>query len=187
MNSKKTIPVRERSIVLIGFMGVGKTTIGQLVAKKLNRDFIDVDQEIEKAFHMTIPELFQEKGEAFFRQTEKDMIVDICEQTKDKVISLGGGAFQQEEIRKIALKTCIVLFLDLSWENWKQRMELLIENRPLINNRSIEEIEQLFIKRKRIYSEHHVKVETDSLSPEEAADYIVETLKLGGNVSLSDR
>lgn len=178
MNSKRSIPVRERSIVLIGFMGVGKTTIGQLVAKKLYRDFIDVDQEIENAFNMTIPELFKAKGEAFFRKTEKDVIVNLCEQTKYKVISLGGGAFNQEEVRKKCLETCIVLYLDLSWENWKQRMDLLIENRPVINNRSIDEIEQLFIERKRVYSEHHSKVETDNLTPEEAADSIVESLKL---------
>lgn len=65
MNAKRAIPVRERNIVLIGFMGVGKTTIGQLVAKKLYRDFIDIDQEIEKDFNMSIPEMFEEKGEDF--------------------------------------------------------------------------------------------------------------------------
>ncbi|MGG5831629.1 shikimate kinase, partial [Bacillus pumilus] len=67
MKINREIPVRQRNIVLIGFMGVGKTTIGQLVAKKLYRDFIDVDQEIEKKYNMTIPEMFQQKGEAFFR------------------------------------------------------------------------------------------------------------------------
>ncbi|ALC83775.1 MULTISPECIES: shikimate kinase [Bacillus] len=182
MNSKRAIPVRERSIVLIGFMGVGKTTIGELVAKKLYRDFIDTDQEIEKAFNMTIPDLFKEKGEAFFRKTEKDVIVNLCEQTKYKVISLGGGAFNQEEIRKKCLENCIVLHLDLSWENWKQRMDILIENRPVINNRSIDEIEQLFIERKSLYSEHNSRIETDNLTPEEVADYIVETLKLGWEI-----
>jgi shikimate kinase len=61
-------------------------------------------------------------------------------------------------------------------------MELLIENRPVLHNRSIEEMEQLFYERKSIYAEHNSRVETDNLSPEEAADYIAETLKLGWEI-----
>ncbi|AKQ71477.1 MULTISPECIES: shikimate kinase [Bacillus] len=171
--------IRDKNIVLIGFMGVGKTTIGQLVSKKLGRDFIDIDHEIEKDFQMTIPEMFQQKGEAFFRQTEKEYIFQMCEHTMGNIVSLGGGAFQQEEIRKKCLEHCFVIFLDLRWENWKQRMDLLIEKRPVLHNRTIEEMKQLFNERKSIYAFHHLKVETDNRSAEETADYIVEMLKLG--------
>ncbi|MCY8882550.1 shikimate kinase [Bacillus spizizenii] len=179
MNAKRAIPVRERNIVLIGFMGVGKTTIGQLVAKKLYRDFIDIDQEIERDFNMSIPEMFEEKGEDFFRKTEKEYILDICRHKRFKIVSLGGGSFKQEEIRKCCLENCLVLHLDLSWENWKQRADLLIESRPVLHNRSMDEMEQLFNERKVIYDKHNSKVATDNLSPEEVADYIVETLKIG--------
>ncbi|AOR96679.1 Shikimate kinase [Bacillus subtilis] len=72
-----------------------------------------------------------------------------------------------------------MLHLDLSWENWKQRADLLIESRPVLHNRSMDEMEQLFNERKVIYDKHNSKVATDNLSPEEVADYIVETLKIG--------
>ncbi|MCG0056976.1 shikimate kinase AroK, partial [Escherichia coli] len=83
--------------------GVGKTTIGQLVAKKLYRDFIDIDQQIEKDFNMSIPEIFEKKGEDFFRKTEKEYILDICHHKRFKIVSLGGGSFKQEEIRNCCL------------------------------------------------------------------------------------
>ncbi|MCW6699844.1 MULTISPECIES: shikimate kinase [unclassified Bacillus (in: firmicutes)] len=179
MKINREIPVRQRNIVLIGFMGVGKTTIGQMVAKKLYRDFIDVDQEIEKKYNMTIPEMFQQKGEAFFRQAEKDYIVDLCEHTQLKIVSLGGGAFKQEEIKRACLKHCTVLFLDLSWENWKQRLDILIENRPVLHNRTLDEMKELFEERREMYALHNSRVETDHLEAEEVANYIVDTLKLG--------
>ena len=177
MNVKRSTPVGEKNIVLIGFMGVGKTTIGKLAAKKLCRDFIDIDQEIEKDLQMSIPEMFKQKGEAFFQKTEKEYIVQMCEHKKSKVVSLGGGSFLQEDIRKKCLEHCFVIFLDLTWENWKQRIDLLLENRPILHNRSIEQVKQLFNERKSIYAFHHLRIETDNLSAEEVADCIADKLK----------
>lgn len=171
------IDLRERSIVFIGFMGVGKTTIGKLVAKKLYRDFIDIDVELEKEFKMPIPQVFQQLGEKAFREKEKELIIRLSTQ-KLKVLSLGGGAFLQEEIRKACLDSCIVFFLDLSWDSWKERISLIINNRPVLQGKSMGEIEELFYSRQGIYSEHHSRVNTDHLDIEEVADYIVESLKL---------
>ncbi|MFS0655377.1 shikimate kinase [Bacillus sp. 179-C3.3 HS] len=185
MKSIREIPESQRNIVLIGFMGVGKTTIGQLVAQKLNRDFVDVDQEIEKNHNMTIPEMFQQKGEAFFRQAEKEYIVDLCEHTERKIVSLGGGAFKQEEIKRSCLKHCTVLYLDVSWDKWKERLDMLIEHRPVLHNRTMDEIKELFEERRDMYADHHVRVDTDDLAPEKVADHIVATLKLGEDVSTS--
>ncbi|MHB1954532.1 MAG: shikimate kinase, partial [Sulfobacillus sp.] len=108
----------DTNIVIIGFMGVGKTTIGSLLAQKLNREFFDVDKLIEMEFGRTIPEIFELWGEQSFREKERDIILTLCRQ-RNKVIALGGGAFIQEDIRNYCLKQCSVFLLDLSWEEWK--------------------------------------------------------------------
>ncbi|UOF91180.1 shikimate kinase [Fodinisporobacter ferrooxydans] len=175
MNS--VIPLRERNIAFIGFMGVGKTTIGELVANKLVRDFIDIDKEIENEYQMPTSEIFKTIGEKAFRKKERDYVEKFC-QKRLQVISLGGGAFLQEEIRNICLSTCIIFFLDISWERWKERLNLIIDSRPVLQGRNLEEIEELFHKRREIYSIHNSKFTTDNLDAEEIADYITDSLKL---------
>jgi shikimate kinase len=170
-----------QSIVFIGFMGVGKTTIGQKVARKLYRDFIDIDQEIEKEFNMPTTEIFKKFGEKAFREKEKSVIESLSQQQL-KIISVGGGAFLQEDIRNICLSNCIVFYLDLSWEYWKERIGLLIDSRPVLQSRSLEEIEELFYTRQEIYSYHHSKVNTNDLDVDEVADFIVDSLKVAWDI-----
>ncbi|MEH6942907.1 shikimate kinase [Bacillus sp. JJ722] len=179
--SNREMSLKERNIVFIGFMGVGKTTIGELVAKKLYRDFIDIDAEIEAEYGMPVTEIFKSIGEKAFREKEKNVITDMCNK-KLKIISLGGGAFMQEEIRQVCLEKCIVLFLDLSWESWKERISLIIDSRPVLQGRTIEQIEELFNERQEIYSHHHSRITTDHQDIEEVADYIVSSLKLAWNL-----
>ncbi|WP_332693636.1 shikimate kinase [Halalkalibacter lacteus] len=176
MSNFKMFP-REKSIVFIGFMGVGKTTIGKLVAQKLFRSFIDIDEEIEKEYNMPTTEIFKTIGEKAFREKEKDLITNFCNQ-KRKIISVGGGAFLQKEVRDVCLSNCIVIALDISWDQWKERLNMIIDSRPVLKGLSMEEIEALFYKRKEIYSTHHLKFTTDHLDEEEAANYITESLKL---------
>jgi shikimate kinase len=175
MNGRESI--REKSIVIIGFMGVGKTTVGELVAKKLYRTFVDIDRVIEERFNVPIVEVFEQIGEPAFRKIEREIIMDFCKQ-KLKVISLGGGAFLQEEIRKITLENCIVIFLDITWELWKERLNIIIDSRPVLQGLTMEEIEDLFNRRQGIYTIHHSRLETDHLNANEIADYIVDSLKL---------
>src|SRR3954452_15846342 len=171
------VSLKEMSIVFIGFMGVGKTTIGKAVAKKLYRDFIDIDEEIEKEYNLPVSQIFKKIGEKAFREREKSLITGLCNK-KMKIISVGGGAFLQEEIKHVCLSSCHVFFLDLSWENWKDRISLLIDSRPVLQGKTIDEIEELFYNRQKIYSDYHSKVVTDNQDVEEVADYIVESLKL---------
>jgi len=175
--NKHEMSLKEQNIVFIGFMGVGKTTIGKLVAKKLYRDFVDVDDVIEEEFGMPPTEIFKTYGEKAFRDKEKEIVNNLC-QKKLQIISLGGGAFLQEEIRKVCLENSIVFFLDLSWDQWKDRISLIIDSRPVLQGRTLEEIEELFYARQAIYTLHNSKVQIDNQNEEEVADYIVDSLKL---------
>lgn len=165
--------VKEKNIVLIGFMGAGKTTAGELAAEKLNRQFVDIDLEIENEFGMPASEIFKKHGESVFRSFEKNIIETKCKD-EGQVISLGGGAFINEETRKTCLANTVVVFLDISWEAWKKRYELLVDTRPVLQGRDLKEIKELFTVRRALYGNHHFKVRMDGLSPDEAADEIVE-------------
>ena len=174
---KHELPLREKGIVLVGFMGVGKTTIGKKLAKKLDRDFVDIDEEIEKEFGMPATEIFEKFGEKTFRERERSMIISLSEQPL-QVISVGGGAFMNEEIRKACLENCLVFYLDMSWDAWKERIPLIIDSRPILQNKSLEQIEELFYSRQPAYSLHHLKIQIDQLNEEEAAESIKDSLKL---------
>ncbi len=186
MTENIDIPFREKNLVLIGFMGAGKTTIGQLVAKKLDRDFIDIDLEIEQNYGMPIPEIFRKFGEPHFRKLEKELILDTCTNTCSKVISLGGGAYLQEQVREVCLARCIVCFLDLSWEAFKNRLPFIVDTRPVLQNKTLAEIEELFKKRSAAYSMHHLKIGIDDLDFEKSADQVVEYCTSAG-ISASHR
>lgn len=175
------LSIRERSIVCIGFMGVGKTTVGKLLAQKLYRNFVDIDVEVENEFAMPIPQIFETYGEQAFRAKEKELIVKYSQQPLN-VISVGGGAFLQKEIQDICMTDCIVLFLDISWESWKDRIHILIDNRPLLKGRSLEDMKTLFLERQSIYSLNHSKFQVDNFKAEEAADYLADALKLSWEI-----
>lgn len=168
---------KEKNIILTGFMGVGKTTIGQHIAQKLNRPFIDADQEIEKLHKMPVTQIFSTLGEQKFREIEKDFITGLCKTTSRSVVSLGGGAFLQEAIRNVCLSTSYVVFLDLEWNAWKERLHLLMDNRPILQGKSLEEIQVLYNARQAVYAYHHWRIDPEGLRPEEAADKIVQTIR----------
>ena len=163
----------QSTIVLIGFMGVGKTTVGQVLARKTGRPYTDTDDAVVDAFSgMTIPEIFRTHGEPAFRKKEQEVILSLVKETGG-VLSLGGGAFKQAPIRDLCLQEATVVCLDMSFERWKERLGDLIDSRPLLQGKSDDEIEALFYERRSLYQDHHIKVRTDDLSPEEVAEAIL--------------
>ena len=93
----------KKNLVLLGMMAVGKTTLAKIVAKKQKLEFIDIDKNIEKRNSMKISEIFNKKGEAFFRMDEEKEVLKSLKKN-NCVIALGGGAFMNEAIRKDVLK-----------------------------------------------------------------------------------
>ncbi|MFD1707022.1 shikimate kinase [Siminovitchia sediminis] len=162
-----------KSIVLIGFMGVGKTTAGERAARKSNRVFVDIDLEIEKKFTLPVNEIFKKHGEQAFRSIEKQLIEEHCHQS-GHVLSLGGGAFMNSDTRNTCLQHTVVIFLDITWGAWLNRYKQLIDTRPLLQQKSLQEVEQLFLERRQVYAHHHGKIMMDDLSPDEAANKIIE-------------
>ena len=106
------LPFKNKFIVLIGFMGAGKTSLGRGLSKKLELPHIDTDHEIEKLKNMKISNIFEFYGENYFRELEQDIIIDIISNNQESIISLGGGSFLNI---KISFMNCINIsyFLNL--------------------------------------------------------------------------
>ncbi|SFC81265.1 shikimate kinase [Bacillus sp. OV322] len=173
---KNIIPAGVKSIVLIGFMGAGKTTAGKKLAEMLHRNFVDIDEEIEKEFQMPASEIFSKFGEQTFREKEKEMIRRLT-QKEMYIISVGGGAFLQKEIRDICLAHCTVIFIEMSWDSWQERIPLIIASRPVLQDKSMDQIFELFKARQEIYNYHHKKISADTLDPEETAAAIAKIIE----------
>jgi shikimate kinase len=122
----------DRPIVLVGMMGVGKSSAGKRLANALGLPFIDADSEIEKAAKMSIPEIFEAFGEAGFRDGERRVIARLVD-GQPKVLATGGGAFCNEETRRLVLDQAIAVWLDSDVETLLERVSRR-KNRPLLQH-----------------------------------------------------
>lgn len=162
------------NIVLIGFMASGKTTVGRLLAGNLRWNFYDTDAEVEKEAGCSIAELFARKGEAYFRQREKEVIARITEGSR-AVIATGGGAVLAPENVKRLREGNKVIWLKADGETVWQRVAGS-EDRPLVRGRSREEVVALLKKREPYYSFADLKIETAGKRAEEIVAEIMEGL-----------
>ena len=161
----------KKNLILLGMMGVGKTTAGKLVAKKLNLDFYDIDQIIEKENNMKINDIFKKKGEIFFRKQEESITINYLKKNHS-VISLGGGAFINKKIRENILLKAKSFWLTTSIEILKSRIKSN-KRRPIINQIGLKNIEDLFKKRKEFYSLADHKIECEKLTLNQISDKII--------------
>ena len=141
------INIANNQILLIGFMGVGKTFLGEKLAKRLDLDFYDIDREIEKEAGLDVNDIFKLKGEKVFRELESSI---LKRWEKPGIISTGGGIVESKENREI-IKAKKTIWLNPSWKIIRSRV--MNSYRPLVLNRSEDELYVLWEKRKELYGE----------------------------------
>jgi shikimate kinase/3-dehydroquinate synthase len=161
-----------RHIALIGFMGAGKTTIGALVAARIGRLFIDLDREIEQSLRRSIPELFQQEGEAGFRLIEAERTLLTLRENRPAVLALGGGAVETPVIRKALRDNALSVFVDVKLDEAWERVARTA--RPLAQDS--EEFRALYERRQSLYEE------TGDVRARDADDVLLAALgiELGG-------
>ena len=160
------------NLVFLGMMGSGKTTIGKLISKKLEINFFDIDDYIEKKSGMKISKIFSQKGEKYFREYEEKICLNILKK-KNIVISLGGGTFLNKKVRNEILKNHLSFWLKLNNKDLYKRLRNS-KKRPIINNSSVEEINNLIKKRSSIYSKAKYKIDCDNLTKYEIVRIILD-------------
>ena len=162
-------------VVLLGYMGCGKSTVGQILAENLGFNFIDLDAYIEQKQQASISEIFNSKGEIFFRKIESEAVKQLCEQSDSLVLALGGGTPCYSDTMQFLVNHPNVktVSLNLSIKNLSERLIHEKAKRPLIANLSNENIPEFIAKhlfeRSYYYNQAEIGIQTDTLNVAETA------------------
>lgn len=162
-----------KNIILTGFMGTGKSTVGRLVAADLNREFVDMDTLIEAREKRTIPEIFAESGEPYFRRLEADLCRELADR-KGLVIATGGGTLIPDQNLQAMERGGLVICLDCRPETLWERIGQS-ENRPMLAARDAERfarLKTLLKERAPAYARIKRHLDVTSLSPQEIAERV---------------
>ena len=173
-----------KNVVLIGFMGTGKTSTGRMLAAKLGCAFIDMDQKIEEEAGISIPEMFAQKGEAYFREKERQLVTYLAGR-RNAVISTGGGTVKDPEnmrqFRKTGVVICLTASVDAVLERTSHR-----GSRPVLDQADQGDrraaVAGLMKERQELYAHADYMVDTSRLSPMQVTEEILHFLKREGAV-----
>ena len=161
-----------KNIVLIGMMGSGKSTIGYLLSKSIDLDFVDVDKVIENETGFKIHNIFEKKGELYFRNLEEKISLKLLK-NKNKIIALGGGGFINKNIKKEILNNSLSF-----WLNWRNSTIIKRINkskkRPVAFYSSKKNLKKLISDRSKIYSEANFKINCETLSKNMIVNQIID-------------
>ncbi len=163
----------KKVIAINGITGVGKSTIGKKLADKLNYYFIDSDQEIEDLLGKTINQVFADHGENYFRQIEKNLILDIMSRDEKFIIALGGGSYMDQDTRSILQKKALTVWLNADLETIIHRLKNK-NNRPLLNGVDKRKVlANLMNKRTAIYQKSDIKIDIGKKDTEVIVEEII--------------
>ena len=166
----------DRPVVLVGLMGVGKSTVGQRLANIMGKNFVDSDEAIERAAQYSIAEIFEQFGEAHFRDGERRVIQRLIEENHG-VIATGGGAFVQPETRSLVLERALAVWLDCDIETLVARTARR-NTRPLLQRGDSKEIlASLYRERAPAYAEAPIRVAAGDAPHQQTALKILEAIE----------
>jgi shikimate kinase len=169
-------------ISLVGYMGSGKSHISKILSEKINFKLLDLDKEISKRLKMSIPEIFEKKGEIYFRKAEREVLEEILAKEENMVLSLGGGTpvyYNNMEIINLNSKS---IFLRANINTLVERLSKQKEKRPLVARIPNEDLPEFIAKhlfeRNAYYSKSQFTINTDNKEPEDVVAEIKEKLYL---------
>ena len=153
-------------------MGVGKSTIGKLLSKKLLMRFADIDLIIENKLKMRIQKIFEKRGEAFFREIEEEISLQEIKK-KNVIVSLGGGAFMNPKIKKVVLSSSKSFWLDLDLKLLERRL-ITSKKRPLLKDKNLKKIlEKIYNERKSSYGTANYRIDCNKLDKNLIANEVI--------------
>jgi shikimate kinase len=164
--------VKADKVYLVGFMGVGKTSVARALARRLDWKSEDIDERIEQRERRDIPTIFRQEGEPYFRVAERQELITLLPQ-RGAVVATGGGTFEDPATRALMLRDGAVIWLDASFSTILERVPL-DGRRPLASDRI--EMERLYNQRLTAYGEAHLRLDAGKSSVEELVDQIMEWL-----------
>tara|TARA_B100001093_G_scaffold506626_1_gene565871 strand:+ start:498 stop:1043 length:546 start_codon:yes stop_codon:yes gene_type:complete len=169
-----------KNLTLTGMMGVGKSTVGKNLAKKLKYNFFDVDKLIEIKEGTSINFIFKNKSENYFRKIENEITLQVLKKS-NSVISLGGGAFLNKLIRTNTKRKSVSFWLDVDIPQLIERLKRT-KKRPLLYKKNISDtIKKIYLEREKIYSKADYRIKCSSLKTNEIVDKILKLYENSGN------
>jgi len=165
--------VKADKVYLVGFMGAGKTTVADALAKRLDWETIDIDESIEKREHLSVAALFAKRGEAYFRSVERAVLLDQVS-VRHAVVATGGGTFVDAQNRAVINADGVSIWLDVPFEGLIARVPA-DGRRPLAADRT--EFERLFLARRSAYEQAHHRIDAGTSSVDALVEEIIDWLR----------